>query len=127
MDGIALGQITPGPIVITATFVGYLLYGLPGSLAATFGIFAPSFLLVTTGTGFFDRLTASPSFGSAVKGIFASFVGLRLFVTIKFTFAVPWDLARIFMAIAALAALLKRIDILYIVLAAAGLSVLLFR
>jgi chromate transporter len=74
MDGIALRQITPGPIVITATFVGYLLYGLPGSLAATFRIFAPSFLLMTTGAGFFDRLTASPSFGSAVIDIDKNFL-----------------------------------------------------
>jgi chromate transporter len=127
MDGIALGQITPGPIVITATFVGYLLYGFPGALAARFGIFTPSFLLVTISAGFFNKLTASSSFRSAVKGIFASFVGLLLYVTIKFAFAVPWDLTRIFIAIAALAALLKKVDILYIVLAAAGLSLLLFR
>lgn len=45
MDGIALGQVTPGPIVITATFVGYMLHGLSGALAATLGMFTPSLLL----------------------------------------------------------------------------------
>lgn len=127
MDGIALGQITPGPIVITSTFVGYLLYGLPGAIAATVAIFTPSFLLVITGAGFFDRLNRSASFRKAVKGIFASFVGLLLYVTVKFAFAVPWDVARVLIVCAALAALLKKIDILYIVLAAAFLGVVLFR
>ena len=46
MDGIALGQITPGPIVITAAFVGYYLKGLPASLLAAIYMFAPSFLIV---------------------------------------------------------------------------------
>lgn len=108
MDGIALGQITPGPIVITSTFVGYLLYGLPGAIAATVAIFTPSFLLVVTGAGFFEKLNRSASFRKAVKGIFASFVGLLLYVTVKFAFAVPWDVVRVLIVCAALAALLKK-------------------
>jgi chromate transporter len=127
MDGIALGQITPGPIVITSTFVGYLLYGLPGAIAATVAIFTPSFLLVVTGTQFFIRLNRSAFFRKAVKGIFASFVGLLLYVTVKFAFAVPWNIARVLIVCAALAALLRKLDILYIVLAAAFLGVVLFR
>jgi chromate transporter len=127
MDGIALGQITPGPIVITSTFVGYLLYGLPGAIAATIGIFTPSFLLVVTVAGFFDRLNRSALFARAVKGILASFVGLLLFVTVKFAFAVPWDVVRVLLGCAALAALLKKIDIVYIVPIGAALSVLILR
>lgn len=127
MDGIALGQITPGPIVITSTFVGYLLYGLPGALAATIAIFTPSFLLVVIGAGFFEKLSRSVFFRGAVKGIFTSFVGLLLYVTVKFAFAVPWNGSRILIVCAALAALFKKIDILYIVLAAACLGIVLFR
>jgi chromate transporter len=127
MDGIALGQITPGPIVITATFVGYLLYGISGAITATIAIFTPSFLLVVAGAQFFNRLNRSAFFRKAVKGIFSSFVGLLLYVTIKFGITVPWDVARGFIVCAALAALLRKIDILFIVLAAALLGVILFR
>jgi chromate transporter len=127
MDGIALGQVTPGPIVITATFVGYHLYGFVGAVAATIAIFTPSFVLLITGALFFDRLKQSPFFRSATTGALASFVGLLLYVTVKFAFAVPWDAVRIAIAVATLAALIKKVDIVYIVPTGAVLSVFLFR
>jgi len=127
MDGIALGQVTPGPIVITATFVGYLLYGFFGALVATMAIFTPSFVLLLFGTLFFDHLKKSPLFAKAIKGILASFVGLLFYVTIKFAFAVPWDIVRVLIVLASFVALLKKIDIIYIVPAGALLSILLFR
>jgi chromate transporter len=123
MDGIALGQITPGPIIITATFVGYLVYGLSGALVATIAIFTPSFFMVITVAPFFDRLKNSVYFMRAIDGIFASFVGLLLYVCIKFTMTVPWDVIRILMGLAALTALLRKVDILYIVPVGAAVSV----
>jgi len=60
LNGIALGQITPGPIVITATFVGYLLYGLPGAAVATVSIFLPSFLVMVVAAPYFGRLIGLP-------------------------------------------------------------------
>jgi len=123
MDGIALGQITPGPIVITATFVGYLVYGLLGALVATIAIFAPSFFMVITIAPFFDRLKNSIYFMKAIEGIFASFVGLLLYVCIKFTMGIPWDIIRILLGFASLAALLRKVDILYIVPIGAVISV----
>ncbi|MBI4764155.1 MAG: chromate efflux transporter [Deltaproteobacteria bacterium] len=62
MNGIALGQVTPGPIIITATFVGYLWSGFWGSLVATLSIFTPSFLMLVIINPVFDRLKASPLF-----------------------------------------------------------------
>lgn len=124
MDGIALGQVTPGPIIITATFVGYLVYGLPGALVATIAIFTPSFFMVITVAPFFDRLKNSVYFMKAIDGIFASFVGLLLFVCIKFAMTVPWDVIRILLGLAALTALLRKVDILYIVLVGAVTSVI---
>jgi chromate transporter len=126
MDGIALGQVTPGPIVITSTFVGFLVYGLPGALTATIAIFTPSVLLLVISTPVFDKLQRSAVFGRALRGIFASFVGLLLYVTVKFAFAVPWNVIKVLMCAAALGALLKKIDIMYVVLLGAGLSLILF-
>jgi chromate transporter len=75
MDGIALGQATPGPIVITAAFVGNMPYGLTGALAATVAIFTPSFLLVVAGDLFFGRLKKFRHFEGVTRGILISFVG----------------------------------------------------
>ncbi|HUH65615.1 MAG TPA: chromate efflux transporter [Syntrophales bacterium] len=123
MDGIALGQVTPGPIVITAAFVGYLVHGLTGATVATIAIFTPSFFLVVTVAPFFERLKNSVYFRQAIDGIFASFVGLLLFVCIKFAMAVPWDIIRIALGIATLVALLRKVDVLYIVAVGAIISV----
>jgi len=123
MDGIALGQVTPGPIVITATFVGYLVYGISGAVVATIAIFTPSFFMLVIVAPFFDRLKNSAYFLRAIDGVLASFVGLLLFVCYKFATAVPWDMVRIILGIAALAALIRKVDILYIVLAGAVVSV----
>lgn len=122
MDGIALGQVTPGPIVITATFVGYLLYGLVGSLVATIAMFAPSFLLLTVTAPVFDKLKASRYFSGVTKGILASFVGLLLFVTVKFALAVPWDIMKAIFGFTALTALFMKVDILHVVLIGAAIS-----
>jgi chromate transporter len=126
IDGIALGQVTPGPIVITATFVGYLVHGLPGALVATIAIFAPSFLLLVGTAPFFHRLKQSSIFARVTRGILASFVGLLLYVTVRFALAVPWDILRVCLVAAALIALLRKVDLLYIVLIGAAISVALF-
>lgn len=125
MDGIALGQVTPGPIVITATFVGFLTSGIAGAIVATIAIFTPSFILIVLGTHIFNRLQQSVFFQRSLKGILASFVGLLLFVTVKFAFAVPWNMLKVIIVAGTIAALLKKIDILYIVLAGAVLSIFL--
>jgi chromate transporter len=126
MDGIALGQITPGPIVITSTFVGYLVRGFPGAVVATIAIFTPSFLLLVGTAPFFDRLRHSHSFMKATQGVLASFVGLLLYVTLSFALAVPWDLVRVCLVLATLGALFRKVDLLYVVFAGAALSLFLF-
>lgn len=126
MDGIAFGQITPGPIVITATFVGFIVYGIIGAVVATVAVFTPSFLILVIVTPVFDRLKASVIFSRATKGILASFVGLLFFVAIKFALVVSWDAAKIVLGAAALAALIKKVNILYVVLIGALVSLFMF-
>jgi chromate transporter len=126
MAGIALGQVTPGPIIITSTFVGYLLGGFNSALIATISIFTPSFLLLVGIAPYFDRLKRSPYFLKATKGILATFVGLLFYAMIQFALAVPWDILRILIGVIALTALLKKTDLLYVVGITAGVSIWLF-
>lgn len=116
MDGIALGQVTPGPIVITATFVGFLQAGLPGALVATIGIFAPSLLMLTAAVPTFDRISHNRTFQWAMRGVLVSFTGLLLSVCLRFGMAIAWDTPKVLIVTAALLALWRTIDILWIVL-----------
>ena len=122
MNGIALGQVTPGPIVITATFVGYLLYGIAGAVVATASIFLPSFLMVVGVVPYYDRLLASDHFNRCMSGILASFVGLLLSVTIQFGMDIAWNVPKIALAGAALVALFFKVEILWVVLAGIAVS-----
>jgi chromate transporter len=122
MDGIALGQVTPGPIVITATFVGYQIAGILGAVVGTVCIFTPSFLMVVVMVPYFDRMQHSLWFRRALRGILASFVGLLVAVAINFGLAISWSIPAGLIAIAALAALRFKIDILWVVLTGAAIS-----
>lgn len=122
MDGIVLGQLTPGPIVITATFVGYLVRGLAGAIVATVSMFLPSFLLVVGIAPHYDRLRTSPTVQNIIGGVLCSFVGLLLAVTVRFAGDVAWNLPHLLLTAGTLAALLLRADILWVVLTGAVLS-----
>ena len=124
LDGIALGQITPGPIVITATFIGYMQYGLMGGIIATVTIFLPSFLIIAGIVPYYDQLRSSPWFNRALRGILFSFVGLLLSVTIRFGINVPWDTIRILLAGGTFAALFFNVKLIYPVAAGIAVSLL---
>jgi chromate transporter len=125
MDGIALGQVTPGPIVITATFAGYLLSGFAGAVVGTVFIFTPSLFLLFLVTPIFDRLQHAVLFQRGIRGILVSFVGLLLSVTIHFALTVHWQPVSVLIATAAFAALYRKVNILYVVLAGAAVSIFL--
>jgi chromate transporter len=126
LDAVAVGQFTPGPLFCTATFVGYLLAGLPGAAAATLGIFLPSFVLVWITHPVVARLRASPLAGGFLDGVNAGAVALMAAVAGELGHAAlrSWPAA----AIAALALLLllrTRLNSAWIVLGGALLGLVL--
>jgi chromate transporter len=86
LDAIAAGQITPGPVFTTATFVGYLLAGAPGGVVATVGIFLPAFLFVGVGGALIPWLRRTPAARAFLDGVNAGSVALMAVVT--------WELGR---------------------------------
>jgi chromate transporter len=76
LDAIAIGQLTPGPLFTTATFIGYLLAGVPGAVVATVAIFLPAVLLVGAAHPLLPRIRASASLSAAIDGLNAAAVGL---------------------------------------------------
>jgi len=76
LDAIAIGQLTPGPVFTTATFLGYLMAGIPGAVVATVGIFLPALVLVGVAHPFLDRMRASKDLSAAIDGLNAAAVGL---------------------------------------------------
>ena len=75
---VAMGMISPGPVVITATFVGYLVAGFWGSLVATIGIFLPSFLLILIVAPILVRYRTNPNVQGFIKGAYAAAIGTIL-------------------------------------------------
>ncbi len=86
IDAVAVGQFTPGPVFTTATFIGYLVGGLPGALVATAGIFLPSFVFVAAVFPLIGRLRRSAWASAALDGVNVSALGLMA--------AVTWQLGR---------------------------------
>jgi chromate transporter len=80
LDAVAVGQVTPGPVFTTATFIGYLLAGIPGAVIATIGIFLPGFLLVAVSGPLIPRLRASPPAAAFLDGVTAGSLSLIAWV-----------------------------------------------
>ncbi len=125
LDGIVLGQATPGPIVITATFAGYMLRGTGGAVVGTAAVFFPSLVLLVLAAPHFERLQTAPAFRGAVRGILLSLVGLLAVVTLRFGLATPWSPTAALLGAAAFLALLRKVDVLWVVLAGGALSLVL--
>ena len=81
IDAITIGQVTPGPVFTTATFIGYVLHGWSGALLATLGIFAPGFLFVACSQPLIPRLRASAVTSAVLDGVVVASLGLMAAVT----------------------------------------------
>jgi chromate transporter len=127
MDGIALGQITPGPIMLTATFIGYAAWGPLGALLATAAIFSPSWVVLVAAAPRFHAWSRRPVLQAMIGGVVASFVGMLLSILIRFGGVVLTDAPSILLAAAAFIALLLGVALPLVVAAGLLLSVVVFR
>ena len=83
IDAIAVGQITPGPISTTATFIGYVIAGFPGSIISTAGMFLPSFIIVLFTAKFLPKINHLSTIKAFLNGVSASAVALIAFAVIN--------------------------------------------
>jgi chromate transporter len=105
VDAVAIGQVTPGPVFTTATFVGYVAHGVAGALIATLAIFLPAFALAATVYALLPRLRRSPWASAFLRGITVSALGLMAGVTIQLAGVVLVDAFTVGAALVAFAVL----------------------
>ncbi len=129
LDAIAVGQFTPGPVFTTATFIGYLLGGIPGALLATLGIFLPSFAFVPLVRPLLDHLRTSPWTAAFLDGVIVASLGLMAGVTGQLALASLVDIFTVLLAALAAVILFRtRLNPTWLILggALAGVAVKLF-
>ena len=83
LDAVAVGQVTPGPVFTTATFIGYVLHGASGAIGATVGIFLPAFVFVALSVYLLPRMRRSPAVRAALDAVNAASFALMAVVTVQ--------------------------------------------
>ena len=126
LDAIAIGQFTPGPVLTTATFIGYVVAGLPGAILATIGIFLPSFIFVAILNPIIPKLRRSRWTAAFLDAVNVAAVALMAVVTAQLGITVldgwiPW----LIFGLAAVAVLRFKVNAAYLVLGGALLGWLL--
>ena len=128
LDAIAVGQVTPGPVFTTATFVGYVLGGTQGALVATLGIFLPAFFFVAVSGPLVPRIRKSPTAGAFLDGVNAAALALMLVVTYELGHAALVDLKTIILAVISAVILFRfHLNSAWLVLGGALMGLLLYR
>jgi len=126
-DGIALGQITPGPVFITATFIGYKVQGMIGAVIATIGIFTPSLAAMMLLSRAHAKIKDLKIVKTVIRGFLSGFIGLLLFVVLQFgahSFVNGWTW--IVFAISVIYLLGWKKDVVWLILGTIGVSLLVF-
>ncbi|HEY6770796.1 MAG TPA: chromate transporter [Candidatus Sulfotelmatobacter sp.] len=107
LDAVAVAMITPGPVVITSGFIGYLVAGPAGALAATLAVFLPPFLLVIFVAPYYRRFARNPQVKAFVQGVTAAAVGAIAGAAIILSRRAVIDLPTLLIAVASLALLMR--------------------
>lgn len=107
IDAIAVGQVTPGPVFTTATFIGYVLAGPSGAVVATLGIFLPAFVFVALSGPLVPKLRASPTAGAFLDGVNVASLALMAVVTLELGRAALSDAPAVVLALVAAVVLLR--------------------
>ena len=125
LDAVAVGQITPGPVFTTATFIGYLRYGITGGIVATVGIFLPAFFFVALCGPLIPRIRKSPSAGAFLDGVNAASLALMIVVTAQLAVSALIDLWTLALALGSGALLMRyRLNSTWLVALGAGAGLL---
>ncbi len=120
LDAVAIGQFTPGPVFTTATFIGYVLAGVPGAALATVGIFLPAFVFVAASTPYIPRLRRSPLAAALLDGVNIASLALMAGVAWQLGRAAIVDRLTATLAVAALMILVRfRVNSAWLVLGGA--------
>jgi chromate transporter len=127
IDAIALGQVTPGPIVISAAFIGYKTAGLAGAAVATISIFTPPALLMLLCTRFLDRIKRSGGINAGMRGISPAVIGMIAAAGVTVARTSPYTWISVLIFAAALVALLRfKVETAWIIPAAGITGMLLY-
>ncbi|BDG01643.1 chromate efflux transporter [Anaeromyxobacter oryzae] len=128
LDAVAVGQVTPGPVFTTATFVGWILAGPAGAAAATAGIFLPAFFFVAVSGPFVPRLRASPVAGALLDGVNVASLALMAVVTWQLGRAAITGAPTALLALASAVLLVRfRVNSSWLVLGGAAIGIALAR
>jgi chromate transporter len=126
IDAVAVGQVTPGPVFTTATFIGYVLGGTPAAAAATAGIFLPAFVFVALSGPLIPRIRASPAAGAFLDGVNVASLALMAVVTFQIGRAAITSLPTAVIAGASAFLMLKyRVSSTWLIAAGAAIGLLL--
>jgi chromate transporter len=117
LDAVAVGQVTPGPVFTTATFIGFVLGGIRGAVLSTVGIFLPTFLLVAVSGAIVPRIRQSKIAGAFLDGVNVGSLALMAAVTWQLGRASLVDTLTVLLAVASLIALLRfRVNSVWLIL-----------
>lgn len=121
LDAVAIGQVTPGPVFTTATFVGYLAGGVPGAIIATVAIFAPGFVYVALVNPLIPKLRGNAIAGALIDGVNVAAIGLMAGVMVELTRSGVVDAWTALLLAAGAIALLRNLNSTWLI-AAGGLA-----